>query len=78
MLSTDCFLKASAPQVSGQLILCIHDELVFDIKKGAYEDNDISTLKNLMELSGKILGVTTPVEVSKVSSKWSEKKGIEL
>tara|TARA_R110002012_G_scaffold105460_2_gene246405 strand:+ start:677 stop:2590 length:1914 start_codon:yes stop_codon:yes gene_type:complete len=82
MLATDCYLKESFPSRTkirdGQLILCIHDELVFDLKKGAYEVGDISTLKSLMELAGEILGVVTPVEVSKVSSKWSEKKGIEL
>jgi len=82
MLATDCYLKSSfepRPGIrDGQLIMCIHDELVFDMKKGAYQDGDISTLKSLMELAGELLGVVTPVEVSKVSSKWSDKKELEL
>tara|TARA_R110002110_G_scaffold294062_2_gene508018 strand:- start:4601 stop:6508 length:1908 start_codon:yes stop_codon:yes gene_type:complete len=82
MLATDCYLKAAfepRPGIrDGQLIMCIHDELVFDMKKGAYQDGDISTLKDLMELAGELLGVVTPVEVSKVSSKWSDKRELEL
>jgi hypothetical protein len=37
-----------------------------------------ASVPELMELAGELLGVVTPVEVSKVASKWSDKRELEL
>jgi hypothetical protein len=72
--------------------MCIHDELVFDFdkwscysrrqdrkKKTASKYTSVAdAIKSLMESAGDFFEVTTPVEVDRIDTRWSKKKGIEL
>ena len=61
----------------GHLIMCIHDELVLDFPKGKTQKL-AEEIQKLMELAGTELGVTTPVDVDRIDSRWSDKKGMKL
>ena len=61
----------------GYLIMCIHDELVFDFEKGRAKKAP-AIIKATMEEAGKDLGVITPVDVKRVTQKWSEGKELKL
>jgi len=95
MISIDKWLQPDDdfPQNNhGKLIMCIHDELVFDFdkwscysrrqdrkKKTASKYTSVAdAIKSLMESAGDFFEVTTPVEVDRIDTRWSKKKGIEL
>lgn len=59
------------------LIMCIHDELVFEFEKGKTRHAP-KTIKTLMEESGTELGVSTPVDVKRIPNRWSEGKVLNL
>ena len=61
----------------GKLIMCIHDELVFDFKKGK-ADGAAEKIKEIMETAGDLFGVVTPVDVDRIDNRWSDKKGIDV
>ena len=55
----------------GYLIMCIHDELVFDFDKKSL-GNAPQMIKKIMEDAGTDLGVKTPVDVERIDQKWSK------
>ena len=61
----------------GKLIMCIHDELVFDFKKGK-ADGAAEKIKEIMEAAGDLFGVVTPVDVDRIDNRWSDKKGLDV
>jgi DNA polymerase I-like protein with 3'-5' exonuclease and polymerase domains len=61
----------------GKLIMCIHDELVFDFKKGK-ADGAAEKIKGIMETAGDLFGVVTPVDVDRIDNRWSDKKGLDV
>ena len=60
--------------IAANLIMCIHDELVFDIAKEDYSKDLVKKITECMEDAGKSLGVATPVDAKKVTTKWSQGK----
>ena len=60
--------------ISAKLIMCIHDELVFDIAKKDFSEDLVKQITKCMEDAGKSLGVATPVDAKKVTTKWSQGK----
>ena len=60
--------------ISAKLIMCIHDELVFDIAKEDFSEDLVKQITKCMEDAGKSLGVATPVDAKKVITKWSQGK----
>ena len=59
------------------LIMCIHDELVFEFEKGKTRHAP-KTIKSLMEEAGTELGVSTPVDVKRIPNRWSVGKVLNL
>jgi DNA polymerase I-like protein with 3'-5' exonuclease and polymerase domains len=66
------------------LIMCIHDELVFQAKDPPWKECPLTVkrllgqMKGDMEKAGSDLGIETPVEVSVVRSKWSKPKEVRV
>ena len=64
---------------SAHLIMCIHDELVFEFEKGKTRRASVArTIRDLMEASGTELGVSTPVDVKRIPNRWSVGKVLNL
>ncbi len=61
----------------GYLIMCIHDELVFDFELGKAKKVP-TIIKAAMEEAGKDLGVITPVDIKRVTQRWSDGKELKL
>lgn len=64
----------------GRLIMCIHDELVIDYEKSVGRKKLSAVprrIKKLMESSGDLFDVVTPVDVDRIDNRWSDKQGVE-
>jgi DNA polymerase-1 len=70
MIQIDNFLLEN--QYKTRLLLCIHDELVFEVYEG--EQHIIPKIKEMMEYTPNIL-VPIVAEVEKTSTCWADKKG---
>ena len=72
------------PELDGQLILNVHDELVFDFNTVGVKESLLMSvmerIKRLMEAAGSNMGsgLVTPVDVSRVDKRWSESIGVAL
>lgn len=54
-------------------IMCIHDEMVFEVKRSA-DQSTIFDIANIMAAQGDPIGCPTPVEVSRIVTSWDDKK----
>lgn len=57
-----------------QLLLTIHDEIVFEIRKDQASKGFIRGVKTRMEDHGGVFGVPMPVEISRTDKRWPDKK----
>ena len=74
MIQVDNYLKFNddfPDNNDGYLIMCIHDELVFDFDRKSLGDAP-QKIRQLMEEAGIDLGVKTPVDVERIDQKWSK------
>lgn len=70
--------KGLVDWINAKILLQIHDELIFEVKKGSEFDTpkfayDVCTA---MELSGQRLGISTPVTCDVIESNWGN--GVEV
>ena len=61
-----------------RILLSIHDELIFEIKKDIYDLEIVKILKKLMELPCKIFCIPIPVNCDLIVNNWAEKEKIIL
>jgi DNA polymerase I-like protein with 3'-5' exonuclease and polymerase domains len=62
------------------MILTVHDELIFEVNR-RYRRQPVPLMlrvKKAMEEPGTRIGIPTPVDISIVDKKWSEKRRIKL
>tara|TARA_R100001086_G_scaffold248981_2_gene187289 strand:+ start:19616 stop:21556 length:1941 start_codon:yes stop_codon:yes gene_type:complete len=62
---------------ANHLIMTIHDEIVVEAK-GRGKSDIPDKMKQLMEEAGSELGVETPVDVKKITTKWSDGKELDI
>ncbi len=65
-------------RIDAQIVMTIHDELVFEFRKGANTKKVLKKLCWLMADHGDIYEVATPVDIDRVDVRWSEKRKITL
>jgi DNA polymerase I-like protein with 3'-5' exonuclease and polymerase domains len=65
------------PQPKIDLVLTIHDELIVE-SAGKLSKNMLGALVHAMEAAGAEVGATTPVSVSMIPRRWSEKEPLPL
>lgn len=71
MITTHDYLGGTG--LDAHLVLCVHDELIFEfLKEHAYR-SVLQNLCRLMEDHGGAFGVPTPVEIEKVVDSWNVK-----
>jgi DNA polymerase I len=61
-----------------KLVANIHDQLIFEIPRSYPIVPIARRIKKVMELAGEELGVTTPVDMSIVTSNWSDSEALKL
>jgi len=76
MIRCDEYLQDLGP--GHDMIMCVHDELVFSFKKSRTNFGKVRELKRLMEMSGNDIGLPTPVEIDIIKTNWAEGKELEL
>lgn len=70
--------KSFSPEVC-QIVLTVHDELVFQIPKGKYCVKSIfKQIKHDMEEPGDRIGIPCPVTISIVEKFWDKRKAINI
>lgn len=72
-----CYNYLKSLDIGAKLILTIHDELIFEFKKGTDKPKIINNIKELMEDNGDIYTIKTPVDIDKVTERWSKKEKIK-
>lgn len=77
MIKTDDFLVSTG--LDAHLVLSIHDELIFEIRKEHCYKWLLLKIKEIMEDSEGKINLPTPVDAAKTLTSWSEKssKGLE-
>lgn len=58
------------------LILCVHDELVFDVPIDC-DNRHLFTLMSLMEEAGRLEGITCQTDAKIITTNWAEGKKVE-
>lgn len=77
MIDTDAYLTKK--KIDGHLILTIHDELAFEIKREHATLKNILGLKKVMESYGKLFGIPSlPTDAERVRKNWMEKEEIAI
>lgn len=77
MIDSDAYLRKN--KIDGHLIMTIHDELAFEIRKDQANMKNIVGLKNVMESYGKLFGIPKlPTDAERVRKNWMEKEEIAL
>jgi len=64
--------------IDARILMTIHDELIFEIRKG---DNSRTVLRGICEKMadhGGVFSVPTPVDMDRVTKRWSKKAKVEL
>lgn len=56
------------------IVLCVHDELVFEVRKEHTGRGVIDTLRRIMEDHGGAYSIPTPVNIEKTTTNWANKK----
>jgi DNA polymerase-1 len=64
--------------LDAMIILTIHDELIFEFRKGHNLKHVIREIKNRMSDHGGALRVPVKVDVERVTERWSDKTKVEL
>ncbi len=70
MRETHKFLKASG--ADAHIVLSIHDEIMFEIRRTHATRRLLGSLVEIMEDHGGAFAVSTPVEVKKITHTWNE------
>ena len=78
LIRCDDFLKTASNQIDGHLLLQVHDELVFEIKKEHCYPWVIKHLQTIMEDNKDILKISTPTEIEYTLTNWSSRAKQEL
>lgn len=73
-----CFNYLQETGLDAHLVLTIHDELVFEIKKEHAFKRVLNRLCDIMEDHQGHFGVPTPVEMEKCTERWNEKVKVDL
>lgn len=73
-----CFNYLRGTELDAHLLLTIHDELIFEIKKGQAYPFVIRKLCKLMSDHEGAFSVDTPVSVDRVAERWSEGKKVAI
>jgi len=76
MVKCNDYLKSTG--LDARIIMTIHDELIFEFREG---DNFKSVLRGIcdrMSDHGGVFCVDTPVDIDKVTTRWSQKEKITL
>lgn len=76
MIATNLYLKEHG--INGYLLLCVHDEVVFEIERGFCRMPLLRRLARIMGDHGGHFGVPIPVECERALSSWDKKKEIDL
>jgi len=76
MRRTHAYLKKT--KLDAHLLLTIHDEIVFEVRKTHAKRNVLQELCRIMEDHGGAFGVPTPVEIDKVTESWNVKKKAKI
>lgn len=59
-------------------VLTIHDELIFEIRKGFDTPELLDTIGHLMQKAGEEVSIHTPVSCSRINKRWSLKEDVKL
>lgn len=76
MIKCDRFLKETG--LDARILLTIHDELIFEFRNEHAFKSVLRRIKDLMSDHGGVFKVPTPVDMDKVSVRWSEKEKVKL
>lgn len=64
--------------LDARLVMTIHDELVFEFRREHAFKRVLRRLRDLMSDHGGALSIPTPVDVERVTRRWSDKEKVEL
>jgi len=65
-------------RLDARILLTIHDELIFEIKRRHVSRPLISKIKELMSDHGGHIGLPVKVDVDRVTERWSDKTKVEI
>lgn len=80
MIALDVYIKRlrDSGKVDVWMVLCVHDEIVLEVRKEHAFKWLFRSVKHLMEDHGKRFGVPTEVDVSCAPDNWNDKKPVDL
>ena len=72
------WIKENSNTQDIKILLSIHDELIFEIKKDVFDLNLVRTLKELMEKPSEIFCIPIPVGCDLITHNWRDKTKLEI
>jgi hypothetical protein len=61
----------------GYMVLCVHDEAVYDLPSGVDNTSRVDALRKTMESCGFDIGIPTPVSVDRHTESWAVGEGVK-
>lgn len=74
----NCHNYLVSQKLDAHLVMTLHDELIFEVKKEQATKRLMRKLRRVMEDHGGVFRVKTPVDVERTDTSWTEKVKVDL
>lgn len=75
LVNCDLYLRRN--DVQGWIVMTIHDEIVFEFRRGIPIMEHVFNIKAIMEDHGGAFGIPMPTKVERVTRRWVDKEKVE-